>query len=117
MIFRVSVVGGQRSCNPDHFHVFLTAPNKLEAVDKIQNIGQSLWASLPDYQFSDVLSEDELMADSMNSIFEDDYLVQMARIEEGVVYVTDATLLLVGRDRMRVKVALTKAMEAMGILC
>ncbi len=116
MIFRASVIGGQCSNNPDHFYVFLNAQNKLEAVDKIQNIGHLLWVSQPDYQFSGVLSEDELLISSANSEFEDDHLVRMSRIEEGVVYVTDATLLLVGRDRMRVKVALTKAMEAMGLL-
>lgn len=114
MIFRICVIGGQTSTNPDNIYVYLNADTKLEAIDKIQTISGILWQNRDDYRFMDIFSEEELAEIAFDAnAFQNSHLVEMESIDVGIAYITDALILLVGSDRIRLKIALQKGFEKM----
>ena len=114
MIFRAHVLGGQYTSNPDNFYIFLQAESKLNATDTIQSVSGVLWGGRDDYKFIDVMSEDELQLMALEgTAFQDAHLMETLLIDGGIIYVSEAVLLLVGQDRLRIKLALARGLQAM----
>lgn len=107
-IYRAVVEGGKGSVIQDSFYLFFTAGDRLDAMERLQELTNTLFGDYgDDYEVYNVNSRAELSRDAFSPFaFEDCYLVESGFFDGKPTYLKDANVFMIGHDRKRVLAAI-----------
>jgi hypothetical protein len=106
-IYRAVVEGGKGSVIQDSFYLFFCAGDRLDAMERLQELTKTLFGELATYyEVHNVDSRAELSKNALEPFaFQDAYLVENGCSCGSPNYIKDAIIFMVGYNRERVSAA------------